>query len=106
MRMRRSFNKEFKENVLQELATGKPVAQVCKEFELLPTVVCRWRREQNQNHGLAFAGKGNPAKTETKIAQLEQKIGQLCMENDFLKRVNKAMHNGIVEIKKNQRREP
>jgi transposase len=103
--MRRSFNKEFKERVLAELAAGKPVAQICKEHELLPTLVSRWRREQMQNKGLAFAGKGNPAKTETKIAQLEQKVGQQAMEIDFINRVNKAMFEKIKEFKKNERRD-
>ncbi len=104
--MRRSFSKEFKERVLNELATGRPVAEICKEFELNTNVLYRWRREQQQNPGLAFAGKGNPAKTETKINQLEQKVGQLCMENDFLNRVNKAMFEKIKEFKKNERRKP
>lgn len=103
--MRRSFNKEFKERVLAELATGRPVAQICKEYELLPTLVSRWRREQMQNPGLAFAGKGNPAKIETKIAQLEQKVGQQAMEIDFINRVNKAMFEKIKEFKKNERRD-
>lgn len=104
--MRRSFSKEFKERVLSELATGRPVAKICKEYEINLNVLYRWRREQQQNPRLAFAGKGNPAKTETKVAQLEQKVGQQAMEIDFLKRVNHAMHEKIVEVKKNPRREP
>lgn len=102
--MKRHFNKEFKERVLDELATGRPVAELCKEYEVNVNVLYRWRREQAKNPGLAFAGRGNPAKLESKIAQLEQKIGQLTMENDFINRVNKAMFEKIKEFKKNERR--
>jgi len=103
--MRRSFNKEFKEKVLLELESGKSMAEICREYELNSTVVCRWKREQRQNPGVAFAGKGNPAKIETKINQLEQKVGQQTMEIDFLNRMNKAMFEKIKEIKKKERRE-
>ena len=103
--MGRHFSKELKEKVLQELATGKPVAVVCKEYEVNSDLIYRWRKEKGINPGLAFAGKGNPAKMETKIAQLEQKIGQQTMEIDFFNRMNKAMFEKLKEIKKNERRE-
>jgi len=104
--MKRYFKKEFKEKVLAELAAGRPAAELCREYELHPNVITRWKREQRLNPGLAFAGKGNPAKAETKIAQLEQKVGQQTMEIDFLNRMNKAMFEKIKESKKNERREP
>ena len=104
--MKRYFKKEFKEKVLTELAAGRPVAELCREHELNQNVIMRWKREQRQNPDLAFAGKGNPARVETKIAQLEQKIGQQTMEIDFFNRMNKAMFEKLKELKKNERREP
>lgn len=104
--MKRYFKKEFKEKVLAELAAGRPAAEICRMYELHPNVLTRWKREQRQNPGIAFAGRGNPSTVETKIAQLEQKIGQQAMEIDFFNRMNKAMFEKIKEIKKNERREP
>lgn len=98
--VRKNFSKEFKLQVLQELEAGKTLSQVCQEHELKQTLVCRWRREREASPQYAFAGRGNPAKEETKTAQLEQKIGQLTMEIDFVKRVNKALQFKLMDIKK------
>ncbi len=98
--LRKNFSKEFKLQVLQELEAGKTLSQVCQEHELKQSLVCRWRREREQSSQYAFAGKGNPAKEETKTAQLEQKVGQLTMEIDFIKRVNKALQSTLVDLKK------
>lgn len=97
---RKNFSKGFKLQVLQELEAGKTLGQVCQEHELKSSLVCRWRREREQVPQYAFAGRGNPSKEETRIAQLEQKIGQLTMDNDFLKRVNTALQGKLFDIKK------
>lgn len=97
---RKNFSKDFKLQVLQELEAGKTLGRVCQEHELKQSLVCRWRREREQAPQYAFAGRGNPSKEETKTAQLEQKIGQLTMELDFVKRVNKALQAKLVDIKK------
>lgn len=102
---RRTFSKELKLQVLQELETGKTLTQVSQEHELKSDLVCRWRNEYQQNPAFAFSGKGNPSREETKEAQLERKIGQLTMENDFIKRVNKALQMKLLDIKKT-RQEP
>lgn len=54
---KRSFTKEFKLEVVQELSTGKSVGEVSREHDLKPTLVSRWMREHQQSAGLAFSGK-------------------------------------------------
>ena len=56
-----------------------------------PKLLERWRGEWQARGELAFPGIGrrglSPALTELqRIAELERKIGQLTMENDFLKK--------------------
>ena len=56
-----------------------------------PHLLERWRGEWQVRGELAFPGIGrrgvSPALTELqRIAELERKIGQLTMENDFLKK--------------------
>lgn len=97
---KRSFTREFKLNVLQELEAGKTPSEVCREHDLKIDLVCRWRREYQQDSKLAFSGKGNPNREDTKRAQLERKIGQLYLENEFLKRVNYRLQERIAESKK------
>lgn len=100
---KRSFTKEFKLEVVQELSTGKPVGEVSREHDLKPTLVSRWRREHQQNAGLAFSGKGRPSREDTKVAQLERKIGQQAMEIDFVKKVNAGLQAMVDEQKKTRR---
>lgn len=96
----RKFTKEFKLGVLQELEAGKPLSELCRERELQPVLVCRWRREHSGDSQHAFSGRGKPSTRETRETQLERKIGQLCMEVDFVKRVNISLQNKLVDIKK------
>lgn len=96
----RSFTREFKLAVLQELQVGKSVTEVCRERELKAEVVCRWKREYEKDPEHAFSGKGNPCREEARNAQLERKIGQLYLENDFLRRVNIALQGRLAELKK------
>ena len=103
MMKKRIFSKQFKLEVLQELESGKTVTQVGRERELSPTVVTRWKREFKQNPSQAFAGKGNTYKLEAKNAELERKIGQLYLQNEFLQKINGNLQAMLTEVKKNQR---
>ncbi len=82
---RRSFTKEFKVEILKQIE-ARPLVEVCREHELLPAIVMRWKREFEGNPQAAFAGKGNLWKEEAKVAERERLIGQLYAENSFLKK--------------------
>ena len=97
---KRKFSREFKLQVVQALQAGKAPAEVAREHDLKIDLVCRWRKEHQRDPQLAFSGRGNPSKEDAKYAQLERKIGQLYLENDFLKRVNNNLQNRLVELKK------
>jgi transposase len=98
IKTRRKFAKEFKLAVLQELEQ-KSLAQVCREHELNPNVVSRWKREYQQNPQQAFSGNGKLWKEDARIAQYERLIGQLYTEIAFLKKVNAAMQQRRAEEK-------
>jgi transposase len=97
---RKKFSKEFKLQVVQELQSGRAPVEVAREHDLKVDLVCRWRREYLQNPQLAFSGRGNPSREDTKTAQLERKIGQLYLENEFLKRVNSNLQARLADLKK------
>ena len=84
---RRRFTREFKLQILREVDAGKTIASVCREQEIHPNLVGKWRKEHAKYAGEAFAGNGRLYKEEAKIAQLERMVGRLAMENDFLKKV-------------------
>ncbi len=84
---RRQFSREFKQQIVREVESGKSVAEVARENEINPLTISRWRKEQREYSGKAFSGHGVTYKYEARIAELERKIGQMAMENDLLKKV-------------------
>jgi hypothetical protein len=45
-----------------------------------------WKREYHQSPETAFQGHGRQYKDEARIAELEQLVGKLYIENEFLKK--------------------
>lgn len=95
-RNRRKFTKEFKLQVLNEIAAGKKISQAAREHLIHETVIHRWRNEYEKNPGHVFSGNGNISSMEAKIAELERMVGRLIMENDLLKKV--LSRQGQVKI--------
>jgi len=98
---KKTFSKEFKLQVVQQLQTGKSVEQVARDNDLKQELVWAWRRAYNKDPVNAFAGKGNAASMETRNAELERKIGQLYLQVEFLKKVNADLQALLVQSKKN-----
>ena len=88
---RRIYSRELKIAAMQEIDSGRTIGEVARQLELSPHLLDRWRGEWRARGELAFPGIGrrgvSPAFTELqRRAELERKIGQLMMENDFLKK--------------------
>ena len=77
---RRKFTKEVKVAAIQRLDAGASVAEVARA-----NLLHRWRKEFRHGPGNAFPGGGKRRWDETKVAQLERKVGQQTLEIDFLK---------------------
>ena len=84
---RRKFTKEFKLAAVRRLETGASLAEIARACEVSPTVLHRWRREFRDGVDRAFPGLGRKKVDESRVADLERKIGQQTLEIDFLKRV-------------------
>lgn len=82
----RKFTREFKLKALRQLAAGKSFAKLARELELHENVLRRWQREYEKQPGRAFPGKGQGGPGLDREAELERKIGQMTLENDFLKK--------------------
>jgi transposase len=84
---RRIFTREFKVNAVRELEAGRSLGEVARAIEVLPSLLARWRTEYQEDPGQAFPGSGVvPQAAAGREAELERKVGQLTMENDFLKK--------------------
>jgi len=72
---------------VREIEAGKPVAPAAREHQLHPNLIYRWKRKCRDSGSQAFAAAGNLAPSDqAKIAELERLIGQLTIENGFLKK--------------------
>ncbi len=83
---RRVFTREFKLQVIAEVKSGKPMAQVARTNQLNPNTIAKWRKQLHQYQDRAFAGNGHPYTDDARVAELERLIGQLTVENDTLKK--------------------
>ncbi len=86
------YSRDLKITAMRALESGTPAGEIARKFQLSPKLLERWRGEWRAKGELAFPGIGRrgvalPAVDDArKIADLERKIGQLTMENDFLKK--------------------
>ena len=83
---RRVFTREFKLQVIAEVESGKPMAQVARTHQLNPNTIAKWRKQFRQYPQTAFAGNGHAYSDEARVADLERLIGRLTVENDTLKK--------------------
>jgi transposase len=86
MMSRRAFTKEFKLKAVRRLQSGQSAGEVARALEVNPTDLHRWRRELDEHGTHAFRGPGVRRAEESRIAELERKVGRQAMEIDFLKR--------------------
>jgi len=86
---RRRFTREFKLNVVRDFTAGISAAELTRKYDIHANLVYKWTQEYRLNPSGAFrsAPDGERPKTdEQRIAELEQMIGRLTMENEFLKK--------------------
>jgi transposase len=83
---RRKFTRDFKIAALRQLQAGASIAEVARSFEIHPSVLQRWRRDFQESPERAFPGLGKKRAEESRVAELERKVGQQALEIDFLKR--------------------
>ncbi len=92
---RRQHNPELKAKVALEALKGiEPIHALAAKYKLHPTQITQWKKELlTQLPGL-FTRKGvpDPAEAEAKEARLYQKIGQLEVELDWLKKKSAELH--------------
>src|SRR5215469_13766433 len=86
------YSRDLKIAAMRALDSGATNGEIARKYQLSPKLLERWRGEWRAKGELAFPGIGRrgadlPAVEDSRrIAELERKIGQLTMENDFLKK--------------------
>ena len=85
---RRKFSAPFKAKVaIEAIKEQTSIPELAAKFELHPAQISNWKREFLKNAELAFESKSEKETPAVDTAPLYSKIGQLQVENDFLKKV-------------------
>jgi transposase-like protein len=83
---RRKFSAEFKAKVaLAAIREHETLKELSTRFEVSPIMISRWKKEFLENASSAFRGDKEP-KQDVDAEKLYAQIGQLKVENDFLKK--------------------
>ena len=86
---RRKFTADFKTKVvLEALKERSTIEQLAKKFEVHPTQINTWKKEFLSKATMVFDDSNNvdEREHEANTEKLYAKIGQLKVENDFLKK--------------------
>lgn len=93
----RRFSREFKCQVVEELLSGtRTPAQLTRGYEISSGLLYHWKTQYAKGH------YDNPPTKESaleeRVRQLEQLVGRLTLENEFLK---KAVQRSLVPSLRN-----
>ncbi len=85
---RRKFSSDFKAKVvLEALKERSTIEELARKYELHPTQINLWKKEAMSKLSQVFGSRDEGEdKTEEQTEKLYAQIGQLKVENDFLKK--------------------
>ena len=84
---RRKFSADFKAKVaLEAVRNQQTLAELAVKYDINPVMISKWKSELLENIAAAFEKKGAAEKVDVDTQALYAQIGQLKVENDFLKK--------------------
>lgn len=96
-KFRRVFSRDLKLQVVREAEAGTPLAELARQYELHPSVIQKWLQLYRTKGETAFrAGAHSQQGSERRIAELERMIGQMTIENTFLKKVLQRLESTLL----------
>lgn len=84
---RQNHSAEFKAKVAVEaLKEQKTITELAQLYEIHPNQISTWKKEFLENASQVFDKSHRRPKEDEKVAKLYETIGQLKIENDWLKK--------------------
>jgi transposase-like protein len=89
---RRKFSSAFKAKVaLEAVKNQKTLAELATEFEVNPVMISKWKAAFLENMAAAFDNGKSKDEPDVDTQELYAQIGQLKVENEFLKKSFKRL---------------
>ncbi len=92
---------EFKQKAVELSYAKDNVRQVCKDLDIYPSVLYRWRSELKDYGKNSFPGRGKPKMTdeEKETVHLRKAIKEAEQERDILKKaISKIPENSVFSF--------
>ena len=86
---RRKFSAEFKAKVaLEAIKNQKTLAQLSQQYQVNAITISKWKADAIENMSAIFKGHRDHSQEDNSVEmdKLYAQIGQLKVENDFLKK--------------------
>jgi transposase-like protein len=98
MSKHRQFTPEFKAKVVLEILGGpKNAADLCREHNLKPDLVSKWKTQFLAEAASVFQ-RGEPADPQqARIAELERLAGQLSLELEIAKKASALWNSRVTK---------
>jgi len=92
MRKRRQFTPEFKARVVLDVLTGvQSHAEACRKHGLGANLLALWKTAFIEKAHLIFDGDSSRSAEQARIAELEQVLGRMTLENEILKKASSRL---------------
>ena len=81
---------EEKWQIVQEGIKSGKISEICRQYQISPTLFYRWRDEAEQGAKAALGGRSAAAgetEKDRRIRQLERTLGRKSLEIEILKNV-------------------
>jgi transposase len=86
-KIQKVYSKELKEEAVQLVQTsGKPIAQIAREWGISDSAIHGWRKEWGEQGEEAFPGKGHQPALEEENRRLKREVERLQQERDIFKK--------------------
>ncbi len=79
----RNYTDDFKKQIVALRQSGKPAADIAKEYQIAKSTVIKWANDFSSSG--SFKEKYNRTDEENELIRLRKENKQLLMENDILK---------------------
>ena len=91
------YTKEFKQKVLREVELGEGASAVARRYAVSRQLIHEWQ-QRKRDGTLQDTGVDLKGQLEREVSDLQRKVGQLTMENEFLKKTLECLETRYPQV--------